>query len=253
MDLHKKYLLRKVPEVTVIFWTTKLLTTAMGESTSDFLANSINPYIAVGIGFVAFVVALLIQFRVGKYIPWVYWVAVAMVAVFGTMAADVLHKQIGVPYWLSTSFFAVVLTAIYVVWYKVEGTLSIHSITTMRREMFYWLTVVATFALGTAAGDWTAVSLGLGYFSSAVLFAVIMLIPLAGWRLRWKEVVTFWFAYVVTRPLGASLADWFGKPITSTGLGYGDGRVSLVLTALIVVSVVYMHVNRRERKREATE
>lgn len=250
MNLRKQYLLRKVPEVTVLFWITKLLTTAMGESTSDFLANTINPYLAVATGFGAFVVALVLQFGARRYKPWVYWLAVAMVAVFGTMAADVLHKQIGIPYWQSTSFFAIVLAAVYALWYKVEGTLSIHSITTPRREMFYWLAVVVTFALGTAAGDWTANSLSLGYFSSAVLFAVVMLVPLVGWRLHWKEVITFWFAYIITRPLGASLADWFGKPAAATGLGYGDGTVSLVLTGLIVISVGYMYLSGRERTRE---
>lgn len=172
-----------------------------------------------------------------------------MVAVFGTMAADVLHKQFGVPYVASTSFFAICLAVIFAVWQKVEHSLSIHTITSTRREIFYWLTVMATFALGTAAGDWTAYSLGLGYLSSGILFAVIILIPAIGRRLKLGEVFTFWFAYIITRPLGASFADWVGKPVPH-GLGHGDGTVSLILTILIVACVAYMTFDRHEQKLE---
>jgi uncharacterized membrane-anchored protein len=240
---------RKVPEITAIFWVTKLLTTAMGEATSDFLANAISPYAAVALGFVVFAAALALQFRAKRYIPWVYWFAVAMVAVFGTMAADVLHKQFGVPYVASTAFFAICLAVIFAVWQKVEHSLSIHTITSTRREIFYWLTVMATFALGTAAGDWTANSLGLGYFSSGVLFAAIILIPVIGSRFKLNEIFTFWFAYIITRPLGASFADWFGKPVPN-GLGYGDGTVSVILTILIIGCVAYMTFGRQERRLE---
>lgn len=243
---------RKVPEITAIFWVTKLLTTAMGEATSDFLANTISPYAAVAIGFVVFAFALTLQFRAKRYIPVVYWFAVAMVAVFGTMAADVLHKQFGVPYVASTSFFALSLAAIFAVWQKVEHSLSIHSITNSRREAFYWLTVMATFALGTAAGDWTAYSLGLGYFSSGLLFAGIILIPLIGRRFKLNEVFTFWFAYIITRPLGASFADWLGKPVPN-GLGHGDGTVSVILSILILCCVVYMTFGRKERRLEGVD
>jgi uncharacterized membrane-anchored protein len=237
---------RKVPEITAIFWIAKLLTTAMGESTSDFLANTISPYVAVATGFIVFAFALVLQFRAKRYIPWVYWFAVAMVAVFGTMAADVLHKQFGVPYVASTAFFAVCLAAIFTIWQKVEHSLSIHTITNTRREVFYWLTVVTTFALGTAAGDWTANSLGLGYFSSGLLFGAIILIPLIVYRFKWNAVFTFWFAYIITRPLGASFADWFGKP-KPHGLGYGDGTVSVILTILIIGCVAYMTHDRKAR------
>jgi uncharacterized membrane-anchored protein len=245
MSLLSTKMLRKVPEITAIFWIAKILTTAMGESTSDFLANTISPYLAVALGFAVLVIALALQLRARKYIPWVYWFAVAMVAVFGTMTADVLHKQFGVPYWLSTSFFAVVLTCVFAVWYKVEGTLSIHTIVNTRREIFYWLTVMSTFALGTAAGDWTANSLGLGYFASGVLFAGLIVVAAGGRRLRLNEVFTFWFAYIVTRPLGASFADWLGKPAPA-GRGWGDGTVSVILTVLIVLCVGYMVLDRKE-------
>lgn len=242
---------RKVPEITAIFWITKLLTTAMGESTSDFLANAISPYIAVAIGFLVFAFALWLQFRAKRYVPWVYWLTVAMVAVFGTMAADVLHKQFGVPYAASTVFFAICLAIVFGVWQKVEHSLSIHTITNRRREIFYWLTVVTTFALGTAAGDWTAISLGLGYLSSGIFFAGVILIPIVSRHLKLNEVLAFWFAYIITRPFGASFADWFGKPAPN-GLSYGDGTVSIVLTALILLCVAYMAFDRQEKRLETT-
>ena len=240
---------RKVPEITALFWVTKLLTTAMGESTSDFLANAMSPYTAVAIGFMVFVCALWLQLRAKRYIPWVYWFTVAMVAVFGTMAADVLHKQFGVPYVASTVFFALCLGIVFVAWQKVEHSVSIHAITSTRREIFYWLTVMTTFALGTAAGDWTANSIGIGYFSSGILFATIILIPIIGRRFKLNEVFAFWFAYIITRPFGASFADWFGKPIPN-GLGHGDGTVSVILTVLILACVSYMTFDRLERHLE---
>jgi uncharacterized membrane-anchored protein len=241
--------IRKVPEITAIFWIAKLLTTGMGEAASDFLTNTISPYLAVTIGFAVFVFALVLQFRAKRYVAWIYWFAVAMVAVFGTMAADVLHKQFGVPYVASTTFFTICLAIIFAVWQKVEHSLSIHTINNTRREAFYWLTVMTTFALGTAAGDWTANSLGLGYFSSGILFAVIILIPAIGYRFRWNKVFTFWFAYIITRPLGASFADWFGKPVPK-GLGYGDGTVTVILAVLIAGCVAYMTFDRREKHLE---
>lgn len=250
MKLRPQTLLRKVPEVTAIFWITKLLTTAMGEATSDFFANNFNPYIVVVLAALVLAIALAMQFSVKKYVAWIYWFTVAMVAVFGTMAADVLHKQFGVPYQFSTLFFLISLGVIFTAWYRVEGSLSIHSITTRRREVFYWLTVMATFALGTAVGDWTAYTLKLGYFASGLLFAALMIIPIVGFYFKLQEVCIFWFAYIITRPLGASFADWFGKPVSSTGLNYGDGTVSIVLTVLIVACVAYMSLNRQEKEHE---
>jgi len=233
--------LSKVPEVTALFWVTKLLTTAVGESTSDYLVKRINPVVAVGIGGLVLIAALVLQFRTDRYVPRTYWFNVVMVAVVGTMAADVLHIQFHVPYAVSTAFFAVVLAAVFVTWSGVEHTLSIHSIVTPRREAFYWAAVMATFALGTAAGDLTATTLGLGYLSSAVLFAVLISVPAVGyWRFHVNAVLAFWTAYVLTRPLGASIADWLGKPKHVSGLGLGDGIVSLVLGVLIVVCVAVM-------------
>jgi uncharacterized membrane-anchored protein len=243
--------LKKVPEVTVFFWIVKLLTTAMGEATSDYLVFHIDPVIAVALGGFGLVAALILQFAVRRYIAWVYWLAALMVAVFGTMAADVVHVVLGVPYLVSTTCFMIALAAIFIVWYMNEKTLSIHSIYTRRREMFYWATVMATFALGTAMGDMTASTLNLGYFYSGVLFAAIIAIPaLAYWLLGLNEIVAFWFAYIVTRPLGASFADWFGKPASMSGIGLGDGTVSLVLGILIVVFVGYLTITHKDARSE---
>ncbi len=173
----------KVPEITIFFWIVKVLTTAMGESTSDYLVYHIDKYVAVMLGFVGLVIALALQFAVRRYIAWVYWFAVVMVAIFGTMAADVMHIVMGVPYQYSTAFFLVTLAVIFTVWYATEKTLSIHSIYTVRREIFYWAAIMATFALGTAAGDMTADTLSLGYLASGVLFAALFLLPGVGFKL----------------------------------------------------------------------
>lgn len=231
----------KVPQVTALFWLVKALTTAFGESASDFMVHSMSPVLAVLIGFVVFCVALLVQLRADRYVAARYWFAVAMVGVFGTMAADVLHVGLGVPYLVSTIMFAIVLAAVFITWYRCEGTLSIHSIRTTRRELFYWAAVVSTFALGTATGDMAAVTVHLGYFSSGLLFAGAILIPaLAHWRFGLNSVLAFWAAYVLTRPLGASFADWFGVSHARGGLGLGPGPVCLVLGALILAFVVYL-------------
>ena len=246
---HNRYLNRKVPEIIILFWVVKLLTTAVGESTSDYLVFKINPYLAVILGGVGLVIALILQFSVRRYIAFVYWLTVAMVAVFGTMAADVLHIQFGVPYLVSTSLFAVVLIAVFIAWYNSEQTLSIHAINSPKREVFYWLTVMATFALGTAAGDLTAITFGLGYFSSALLFGGLITLPAIAYLLfNANEIATFWVAYVLTRPLGASIADWMGKSKAVGGLGLGDARVSLYLTFIIVCFVAYLTITRRDIK-----
>jgi uncharacterized membrane-anchored protein len=243
--------IRKVPEVTVYFWIIKLLTTAMGETTSDYLVHQFDPIIAVALGGIGLVIALVLQFFVRRYVAWIYWLAAVMVAIFGTMAADVLHIGLGIPYLVSTAFFTVALAVIFVVWYMSEKTLSIHSIYTRRRELFYWATVMATFALGTAVGDMTATTLGLGYFSSGVLFTALIAVPALGyWLFGLNEIVAFWFAYIVTRPLGASFADWAGKPSNEGGFGLGTGQVSLGLTILIIGFIGYLTVTRKDIKSE---
>jgi len=239
----------KVPaRIAAAFWAIKLLTTAFGESTSDYLVHNVNPYLAVVGGFVVFVVAMTLQLRTDRYVPWVYWLAVAMVAVFGTMAADVLHVEFGVPYLASSALFAVLLVAVFWSWSRVEGTLSIHSITTARRELFYWAAVLATFAMGTALGDLAAYTVKLGFLSAGVVFAVLFALPgLAFLAFRVNPILAFWAAYVTTRPLGASFADWTGKDRSGGGLGWGDGPVAFVLVALIVAGVAYLTVTRSDQ------
>ncbi len=241
---------QRVPEITVFFWLIKGLSTAMGESTSDFMVNAMPPIIAVLVGLAGFATAMVFQFRMRRYVPWAYWLAVVMVGVFGTMVADVLHAGFDVPYWLSAALFAGTLATIFLLWKRVEGTLSIHSIDSSRREVYYWLAVVATFALGTAVGDLTAMTVSLGYFVSALLFALVIAIPAIGFaRFRWNPVFAFWFAYVATRPLGASLADWLGKPVSGGGIGVGSGLVALTLTVMIAGLVAYLSISRRETAR----
>lgn len=227
----------KVAPITVLFWLIKVLTTGMGEALSDYLGN-LNLVLAGVVGIGGFVLAMRWQFRAPRYRAWTYWFAVAMVAVFGTMAADVVH-QMGIPYPVTTTLYAIAVGVILLLWYRSEGTLSIHSITSLRRETYYWLTVLATFALGTAAGDLTANTLNLGFFGSGVLFAALILLPLIGWRLGLSSVGCFWFAYVLTRPLGASFADWLGKDHHLTGLGWGDGTVAGLAAIGIIALVAY--------------
>ncbi|MFF2502750.1 hypothetical protein ACFVTY_05080 [Streptomyces sp. NPDC058067] len=241
-------LANKVPEVTAYFWVIKVLTTGMGETASDYLAHLLGPIPAVALGGLAFVAALALQFAVRRYVAWVYWTAVVMVSVFGTMAADILHVGLGVPYTLSTPVFMLALAAVFALWYASEKTLSIHSVRTRRRETFYWAAVLATFALGTAAGDLTA-TIGLGYLGSAVLFAAAICVPAVAHRAGALGAVTaFWAAYVITRPLGASLADWMALGHARGGLGFGLGPVTLAWTVAILGLVAYMATTQREAR-----
>ncbi|MGH2894791.1 MAG: COG4705 family protein [Solirubrobacteraceae bacterium] len=238
----------KVPEITLIFWLLKLLTTGMGEAMSDFMGQHSVP-IAGAVGIFGLAFALWLQFRTPEYRAPVYWFAVMMVAVFGTMAADGIHDGASIPYSVTTPVFAAVVAVTFGVWYRSEGTLSIHSINTRRREAFYWTAVLGTFALGTAAGDLTAYSLNLGFWASAGLFAVVFALPAIGWwRLNLNPIVAFWAAYVVTRPLGASFADGFSKP-TNGGLSWGDGTVSAIALVAFIALVTYVSVTKRDVQR----
>lgn len=245
----------RVPQVTIFFWIVKILTTACGESSSDFLSH-ISPALVAVVGVVGLAISLVIQFRMRRYVAWAYWLAVLMVAIFGTMLADVIHGALHVSYLPSTIGWAVVLAIVFIAWYRTEGTLSIHSITDRRSETFYWCTVIATFALGTAAGDMTATTLGWGYLKSGILFTIaIVAVAAAHYLVRGalsaehrhqstNAVLGFWLAYVLTRPLGASFADWMGEPPAKQGLGWGDGTVALGLLALIVVFVAWLGVTK---------
>jgi uncharacterized membrane-anchored protein len=231
----------KVPQVTVLFWVIKILTTGMGETTSDYFIRRFDPVAVVVIAGGVLAATLAIQLLASRYVAWIYWSAVVMVSVFGTMAADVVHVVLGVPYLASTIFFSAALAVVFATWYASERTLSIHSIRTRRREMFYWAAVLATFALGTATGDMTAVTMHLGYLSSGIMFAFLIALPaLAHWLWKLDAILAFWWAYVLTRPLGASFADWAGVSHGRGGLDLGTGPVSLVLAVFIVLLVGYL-------------
>jgi uncharacterized membrane-anchored protein len=236
---------RRVPAITAHFWVVKILTTAMGEAASDYLVHTINPYAAVAIGGLGITVALALQFYVRRYIAPAYWFAVVMVAVFGTMCADAAHIELRIPYAVSTAICAAGLAAVFAVWYLTERTLSIHSITTSRRELFYWAAVLATFAMGTAAGDMSAYTLHLGWLTSGIVFTFVFAIPMLARRVfGLNEAFTFWFAYIFTRPLGASYADWLGVPQSLGGLNYGRGTVAITLSVVIIAWVAYLSVSK---------
>lgn len=233
----------KVPQITVSFWIAKIASTGMGEALADFGFVRYGAVADGAFGAVLLIGALVLQFRTRRYNTWIYWLAVVAVSVTGTMAADGLHILVGLPYTVTTALYAIILAVIFVTWYSTEGTLSIHSITTVRREAFYWATVMATFALGTALGDLTAFTMKIGFFSSALLFLVLIAIPLvAHWKLGMNSVLAFWFAYTLTRPLGASVADWLGVPHRLGGLDWGRGNVSMLLTVPILIAVAYMAI-----------
>jgi uncharacterized membrane-anchored protein len=243
--------LSKVPEVTLMFWVAKLLTTGMGETTWDALDIAFDQTIAVAITGVLFVAAMVVQFARRSYDTWAYWSAIVMVSVFGTTVADLVHNDFGVPYTVSTSVLLVLVGLTFALWYRVEGTLSIHSITTRRREVFYWTAVLLTFALGTAAGDWTASTLHLGYLPSGIVFAVLFVLPAIAYRVFGANAIAcFWLSYILTRPFGASFADWFGGPPGRGGLALGMDRTAVVLTVVIVGIVAYFAISKVDRPRD---
>jgi len=240
----------RVPEITVAFWVIKLLTTGIGETSSDFLVKTLDPIPVVLVAAVVFAGCFALQLRAGRYVPWRYWLFVTMVAVFGTMVADVTHIVFDVPYALSSAAFAVALVVLLTVWWRIEKTISVHSINTRSRELFYWAVVLATFALGTAFGDLTAVTLGLGYLGSGILFAILFTVPLTVHGFGRAQTTSFWAAYVLTRPLGASIADWLAVEPARGGLALGTGPVSIVGLVLIAVAVGGMQ-RRWSRSTEA--
>lgn len=229
---------RKVPEITAGFWLAKLLVTALGEAISDYSVHRFDPVLAVVCGFIVFCVLVPLQLSRPRYWAWTYWLAAASVAVFGTMVADVLHVRFGLPYAGSAVLFAVLLAIVFSAWYATERTLSIHDVDTLRRELYYWATVTVTFALGTALGDLVATPLHLGYGGAGLLFAGLLLAVLLAWRLGLNPILAFWTAYVLTRPLGASISDYLSKPRSSSGLGNGDGPVAagFAVGSLLVVA-----------------
>ncbi|MCL8251732.1 hypothetical protein AERO_10085 [Aeromicrobium fastidiosum] len=241
----RTFLTSKVPAVFLLFWIVKLLTTGMGEAGADFLGTVSIPLAAV-IGIGGFFVVLWLQLRADRYHPVRYWLTVLSVALFGTMIADGPHVVLGTPYAVDSGIYLLLLCGLLAWWRRTEGTLSVHSITTARRERFYWGAVLLTFGLGTAVGDATAIEAGIGFAWSIVLFGVLILVPLGLWRAGVNPTATFWAAYVLTRPLGASVADWLGKSHSAGGLGWGDGVVTGLGLVLFTALVTYLAVTHRD-------
>jgi uncharacterized membrane-anchored protein len=234
----------KVPEVIALFWVVKILTTAGGEATSDWLKTYGNVG-GGGVEILVIVVGVLLQFSTRRYRAFAYWFLAYAIATTGTGVADFLHLDVHIPYWGTTVLWAVILAVVFREWKRSEGTLSIHSITTQRREVFYWATVFATFALGTALGDFTATSLNLGYLPSGILFAVVIVMPwIAHSKFGLNSIAAFWMSYIVTRPLGASFADWISKPSKITGINFGDGKTAIAFLVGVAILVSYLIVVR---------
>jgi uncharacterized membrane-anchored protein len=249
-------MLNKVPEVTVFFWVIKVMCTTVGETAADYVNDDLgfgltNTTIASG---ALLAVLLVVQFRLRRYVPAVYWAVVVVISVFGTLITDNLTDAYGVSLTLTTPVFAVLLAAVFATWHASERTLSIHSIVTTRREGFYWLAILFTFALGTAAGDLVAERLSLGYGVSVVLFgAVIAAIAVAHFRFGLDAVLSFWLAYVLTRPLGASIGDGLSQSTGDGGLGLGTTGTSYVFLGCILVLVSYLAVSGRDRTPDRLE
>ncbi|WP_369393256.1 hypothetical protein AB5J72_41170 [Streptomyces sp. CG1] len=249
-----RLMLNKVPEVTIWFWVIKVLCTTVGESFADW----INTQLGVGLVNTAwiftavFVVVLAVQLRLKRYVPFPYWLTVVVVSVTGTLYTDILTDQLNVPLWISSAVFSVLLAVVFGVWWARERTLSIHSVTTLSRESFYWLTVLVTFALGTATGDWTLELTGWSPGVSVLLPLGLIAAITALWRFGANPVLSFWLAYILTRPLGANIGDWLASPKVAqnpgdpTGLALGTFTTSLIFLALILATVVYLTVTRSD-------
>ena len=244
--LTSRTLLNKVPEVTAWFWLIKVLCTTVGETAADFL-NADLGFGLTGTSILTgllLVIVLALQMRSSAYVPSLYWATVTLVSVFGTLVTDNLTDNLGVPLPLSSAVFGIALAVVFVAWYRSEGTLSIHSIVTRRRETFYWLAIFVTFALGTATGDLMGQALSLGYVVSALVVIAVVAVIALGWRLGLHPVLSFWIIYVLTRPLGASLGDLLAQPIDQGGLGIGTTVTSIVFLVAILGAVVYLQLSR---------
>lgn len=235
-------MLNKVPQVTLLFWVVKILTTTVGETAADFLAGNLG----LGLSLTSLIMAVLLaaaltmQLRRDRYVPWVYWLTVVLVSIVGTLVSDNLVDNLGVSLWTTTAVFAVALAATFTAWWRTEHTLSIHAITTPRREWFYWAAILSTFALGTSAGDLVSEGLSLGYLLSAGIFGLaIALVTLGYWKGGLGAVLAFWTAYVLTRPLGASIGDLLTASTTDGGLGLGTNATSALFLVVILAAVAW--------------
>jgi uncharacterized membrane-anchored protein len=248
-------MLNKVPEITMYFWVIKILATTVGETAADYLNTTLNVGLTgttlIMTGFL--IVALIVQFWLRSYVPFVYWLSVVLISVVGTLFSDNLVDNYGISLPTTTVAFAVALTIVFAVWYWSERTLSIHSIVTTKREAFYWLAVLFTFALGTSAGDLTAERLAVGYWQSAVLFAALIGATfIAHVRFGANAILTFWIAYILTRPLGASIGDYLSQARVDGGLGLGTTVTSILFLVVILAVVVYLSITKADRIERAS-
>jgi uncharacterized membrane-anchored protein len=249
MSSRARVMLNKVPEVTAYFWIIKILCTTVGESFADYINETLgfgltNTTLVFSAALVA---TLVVQFRVDRYIPGVYWLAVVLISVVGTLLTDNLTDGHNVPLWISSTVFAVLLAGVFGIWYVLERTLSIHTIVTSRRESFYWLTVLVTFALGTAVGDWTLDLTGWSAGVSVLLPLALILAVLVTWKIGAGPVLSFWLAYILTRPLGANIGDYLASRHGDGGLGLGTLGTSVLFLGTILAVVVYLTLTDRDR------
>jgi uncharacterized membrane-anchored protein len=242
-------MLNKVPEVTIFFWIIKILATTVGETAADFLNVNLNlgltntTYVMTGL----LLITLFFQFRSTRYVPGIYWLAVVLISIVGTLVTDNLVDNLGVSLETTTIIFSIALLATFTAWYASEKTLSIHSIYTTKREAFYWLAILFTFALGTAAGDLVAEGLSLGYLVSALMFAALIgAVTIAHYGFKLNAVLAFWIAYILTRPLGASIGDYLSQPRDEGGLELGTVATSVIFLVTILSLVIYLTKTRRD-------
>ncbi len=243
--------INKVPEVTALFWLIKIMSTTVGETGADYLAVHVGLGTAItgGIMVTLLAAALLLQFRSRRYVPWIYWLTVVLVSVVGTQLTDLLTDRLDVSLYVSTAVFAGMLAATFAVWYWMERTLSIQTIVTTRRELFYWAAILFTFALGTAAGDLATEALGLGFKLGVVVFGILIAMIFGAYYLGANTVLTFWLAYILTRPLGASLGDLLSQARGYGGIGLGTTLTSIVFLIVIVVLVTILTLDRDASER----
>lgn len=243
MPSRGRQMLNKVPEITIFFWIIKIMATTVGETAADLLNFNLNWGLTNTsiVMTILFIIVLYFQFRARKYIPWIYWLAVVLISVVGTLVTDNLVDNYGVSLVTTTILFTIAMVASFVAWYASEKTLSIHSIYTTKREAFYWLAILFTFALGTAAGDLVAEGLNLGYMVSGLIFAILIVaITLGYYAGKLNSVLAFWLAYILTRPLGASIGDFLSQPHKEGGLGLGTVGTSTVFLLIILGLVFYL-------------
>ncbi len=242
-------ILNKVPEITIYFWIIKVLCTTVGETAADLLNSSLHLGLT-GISLVMgslLIITLFFQIKSKKYIPGLYWLSVVLISIVGTLITDNLTDNFGVALKTTTIIFAVILAATFAIWYASEKTLSIHKINTRRREIFYWLAILFTFALGTAAGDLAAESLKLGYLNSALIFGTLIgVVAIAHLKFRLNAILAFWIAYILTRPLGASIGDYLSQPHENGGLGLGTIVTSTLFLTAILITVIYLTVTKKD-------